>query len=56
MIALDDVLKGIFGSEYQLAEQDAVVYGRGRIGSQPFQLLGVKEATLSLSRNDLYNK
>ncbi len=45
MIALDEVLKGIFGSEYQLAEQDSVVYGQGRIDTQPFQLLGVKETT-----------
>ncbi|MCL9684500.1 biotin-independent malonate decarboxylase subunit gamma [Legionella maioricensis] len=45
MIALADVLKGIFGNEYQLAEHHSVVYGQGRIGTQPFHLLGVKEAT-----------
>lgn len=45
MIALDDVLRGIFGSEYQLAEHHSVVYGQGQIGTQPFHLLGVKEST-----------
>lgn len=45
MIALADVLKGIFANEYQLAEHNSVVYGQGRIGTQPFHLLGVKEST-----------
>ncbi len=45
MITLDEVMKGIFGPEYELTEEQSVVYGEGRIGTQPFRILGVKEST-----------
>ncbi|CEG55615.1 biotin-independent malonate decarboxylase subunit gamma [Legionella fallonii] len=45
MTTLDEVMKGIFGTEYELTEEHSVVCGQGRLGSQPFRILGVKEST-----------
>lgn len=45
MITLDEVMKGIFGAEHELTEEQSVVYGRGHIGAQAFRILGVKEST-----------
>jgi malonate decarboxylase gamma subunit len=45
MIALDDVMKGLSGIDYQLSEENAVVYGHAQIASQAFHIIGVKEST-----------
>ena len=45
MIALDAVMKGIFGAEYQIAEENSVVFGQAHIGKQSFHVLGLKEST-----------
>ena len=45
MIALVDVLQAIFGTHYNLAEAESVVFGHGQINDQSFHLLGVKEST-----------
>ncbi|MBL7480865.1 biotin-independent malonate decarboxylase subunit gamma [Legionella bononiensis] len=45
MIRLNEVMDGIFGTHYQLNEKSSVIFGKGQIGKQQFQVLGVKEST-----------
>lgn len=45
MMKLNDVMKIIFDTKYQLTEKNSVIFGKGQIGDQFFHVLGVKETT-----------
>lgn len=45
MITLENVMKTLFGTDYQLTENNSVVFGKASRGKQFFHVLGVKEST-----------
>lgn len=44
-ISLKEVLDAAFSEHYHIDEKAQVVFGQGKIGAQPFHILGVKEST-----------
>lgn len=45
MISLNDLLQQLFMTNYQIQEENSVIYGQAKLGNQSLFLLGVKEST-----------
>lgn len=44
-VTVHEVLQQTFAEQYQIEEQDNVIFGEGNIGTEHFHILGVKEST-----------